>query len=66
MNKPASPHLLSETMIVARMAEATLGTAKVDWRWYAQDYSRIRDAIGKVIPGFEGYNERVAVPGGFH
>ncbi|MGN8554757.1 UNVERIFIED_CONTAM: hypothetical protein OHV15_19475 [Microbacterium sp. SLM126] len=66
MNKPASPHLLSETMIVARMADATLGSNKVDWLWFAQDYARIRDAIEKVIPGFERYNERVARPGGFH
>jgi len=66
MNKPASPHLLSETAIVARMADATLGSSKVDWLWYAQDYARIRDAIEKVIPGFERFNERVARPGGFH
>jgi molybdopterin-dependent oxidoreductase alpha subunit len=66
MNKPASPHLLSETAIVARMAAATLGSEKIDWLWYVQDYARIRDAIEQVIDGFENYNERVAVPGGFH
>ncbi|CAG9175714.1 FdhF/YdeP family oxidoreductase [Cupriavidus pinatubonensis] len=66
MNKPASPHLLSETAIVARMAAATLGSEKIDWLWYVQDYARIRDAIEMVIDGFENYNERVAVPGGFH
>lgn len=66
MNQPASPHLLSEIAIVARMAAATLGSEKIDWLWYAQDYARIRDAIEMVIDGFENYNERVAVPGGFH
>ncbi|QYY28814.1 FdhF/YdeP family oxidoreductase [Cupriavidus pinatubonensis] len=66
MNKPASQHLLSETAIVARMAAATLGSEKIDWLWYVQDYARIRDAIEMVIDGFENYNERVAVPGGFH
>ncbi|WP_011300213.1 FdhF/YdeP family oxidoreductase [Cupriavidus necator] len=66
MNKPASPHLLSETAIVARMAAATLGSEKIDWLWYVQDYARIRDAIEMVIDGFDNYNERVAVPGGFH
>ncbi|MGO4762302.1 FdhF/YdeP family oxidoreductase [Cupriavidus sp. 2KB_3] len=66
MNKPASPELRSETAIVAGMAAATLGSDKVDWHWYAQDYARIRDAIERVIPGFERYNERVAHPGGFH
>ena len=66
MNQPASPHLRSETAIVAGMAAATLGPEKIDWMWYAQDYARIRDAIEAVIDGFEHYNERVAVPGGFH
>ncbi|CAG9182839.1 FdhF/YdeP family oxidoreductase [Cupriavidus pampae] len=66
MNQPASTHLLSETAIIARMAAATLGNRKIDWLWYAQDYSRIRNAIEKVLPGFEDYNARIAVPGGFH
>ena len=66
MNTPASPHLRSETAIVAHMAEATLGSDRIDWLWYAQDYARIRDVIEKVLVGFENYNERVAVPGGFH
>ncbi|MRV70550.1 FdhF/YdeP family oxidoreductase [Duganella sp. FT92W] len=65
-NQPASPDLLSETAIVARMAEATLGKFPVDWRWYAADYSRIRDAIAQVFDAFYDYNERVAKPGGFH
>jgi molybdopterin-dependent oxidoreductase alpha subunit len=66
MNKPASPNLLSEIAIVARMAEATLGSAKVDWRAHLNDYALIRDGIEKVFPGFENYNERLKHPGGFH
>jgi molybdopterin-dependent oxidoreductase alpha subunit len=66
INQPASPNLLSEVAIVARMAEATLGNGLVDWAWYAQDYARIRDAIERSIDGFHDYNKRVAVPGGFH
>jgi molybdopterin-dependent oxidoreductase alpha subunit len=66
INPPASPELLSEVAIVARMAEATLGAGRVDWNWYASDYARIRDAIEKAIDGFHDYNARVAVPGGFH
>ncbi len=65
---PASKHLLSEPVIVARMAEATLGGVEqsgVDWTWLAQDYARIRDKIADVIPGFEDFNARVAAPGGF-
>ena len=66
MNKPASPNLLSEIAIVARMAEATLGSAKVDWRAHTNDYGLIRDGIEKVFDGFENYNERLKHPGGFH
>ncbi|SAK88932.1 oxidoreductase alpha (molybdopterin) subunit [Caballeronia fortuita] len=66
MNKPASANLLSEVAIVARMAHATLGSAKVDWRAHADDYALIRDGIEKVLDGFEHYNERLKQPGGFH
>ncbi|WP_296002011.1 FdhF/YdeP family oxidoreductase [Rugamonas sp.] len=65
-NQPASASLLSETAIVARMAEATLGHALIDWNWYAADYARIRDAIAKVFDDFYDFNARVAKPGGFH
>ncbi|MFN2567648.1 MAG: FdhF/YdeP family oxidoreductase [Gemmatimonadaceae bacterium] len=65
--EPASPHLLSEPAIVARLARATLGARDtVDWEWLAADYDRIRDAIEQVIPGFDRYNERVREPGGFY
>ncbi len=66
MNRPASPALRSEVAIVAGVAEATLGARPVDWAWLAQDYSRIRDEIAKVIEGFEDFNRRVAAEGGFH
>ena len=63
---PASPHLLSEPAIVARLARATLGNrSTVGWEALVADYDRIRDAIEQVIPGFERYNERVREPGGF-
>jgi molybdopterin-dependent oxidoreductase alpha subunit len=65
--EPASPHLLSEAAIVARLARATLGArTTVDWDWLVADYDRIRDAIARVIPGFDCYNERVREPGGFY
>jgi molybdopterin-dependent oxidoreductase alpha subunit len=64
---PASPELLSEAAIVARLARATLGSRNsVPWEDLVGDYDRIRDAIERVIPIFERYNERVRVPGGFH
>jgi len=66
MNTPASPNLMSETAIVANIADATLGHAKVDWLGYARDYAKVRDAIEQVLDGFEQYNERIKQPGGFH
>ncbi|MFB7181770.1 FdhF/YdeP family oxidoreductase [Streptomyces sp. NPDC056257] len=63
---PASPHLLSEPAIVARMARAVLGAASATpWEDFERDYASIRDRIARVIPGFEDFNARVARPGGF-
>ena len=63
---PASPHLLSEPVIVARLAAATLaGRSAVPWLELAADYDRIRARIERVVPGFENFNDRVRQPGGF-
>jgi molybdopterin-dependent oxidoreductase alpha subunit len=65
---PASAELLSEPMIVARLAEATLGARSkgVNWMELASDYDLIRERIARVVVGFERYNERVRRPGGFY
>ncbi|MFI8260539.1 MULTISPECIES: FdhF/YdeP family oxidoreductase [unclassified Streptomyces] len=63
---PASPHLLSEPAIVARMARAVLGAASATpWEEFERDYAAIRDRISRVIPGFEDFNARAARPEGF-
>jgi len=64
---PASGELRSEVSIVAGLAEALLGGAgpAVSWPLLASDYDRIRDAIERVVPGFQDYNRRVREPGGF-
>ncbi|GAA1509025.1 FdhF/YdeP family oxidoreductase [Streptomyces albidochromogenes] len=63
---PASPHLLSEPVIVARLARAVLGPASATpWEEFEKDYGTIRDRISRVVPGFEDFNARVARPGGF-
>ncbi|MFF5972685.1 FdhF/YdeP family oxidoreductase [Streptomyces sp. NPDC012769] len=64
---PASPHLLSEPAIVARMARAVLGEGSATpWEEFEADYALIRDRIARVIPGFEDFNARLAAdPGGF-
>jgi len=65
--KPVSNHLLSEPVIVCRLAKATLGNrSKINWDKYAQHYDAIREDIEGTIPGFENYNERIRVPGGFY
>lgn len=65
--KPVSDDLMSESMIVCRLAIATLGKrSKVDWYKYMNHYDHIRDDIERTIPGFENYNQRVREPGGFY
>ncbi len=65
--KPVSRHLLSEPVIVCMLAKATLGSrSKINWDAYAQHYDNIRNDIERTIPGFENYNERVRIPGGFY
>jgi molybdopterin-dependent oxidoreductase alpha subunit len=58
--EPASPHLLSEPGVVARLARAVLGTgSRVDWEGLEGNYDLIRDHIARVVPGFEDYNRRI-------
>ncbi len=65
--KPVSSQLLSEPVIVCKLAKATLGyRSKVNWDKYAQHYDAIREDIERTIPGFKNYNERIRVPGGFY
>lgn len=65
--EPASRQLRSEPWIVCQLAKATLGDkSTVDWDAMAANYDNIRDAISRVIDGFENYNERIQKPGGFY
>ena len=64
--EPASPHLRSEVAIVTGIGEAVGGEMTRRWADFRKDYSLIRDAIERVIPGFEQYNERVLEKGGFY
>ncbi len=67
MLNPVSEDLLSEPEIVARLAQATLKEkSKVNWGKYIEHYDNIREDIQKTIPGFDKYNLRVRVPGGFY
>ncbi len=62
--EPASPALLSEVSIVARLGRALLGDA-LPWREFEADYRTIRARIAETIPGFEDFENRVSQPGGF-
>ena len=65
--EPASPELLSEPQIVARLAKVTFEhRTTVDWEQLASNYDLIRDRIERVVPGFGNYNTRVREPGGFY
>ncbi|MCX6274234.1 MAG: FdhF/YdeP family oxidoreductase [Bacteroidetes bacterium] len=64
---PVSENLLSEPVIVSRLAKAVMGhKSKVNWDNYLSHYDLIRDDIEKTIPGFSDYNKRVRKPGGFY
>lgn len=63
--KPASKELKSEVAIVADLAAATLKDSQLDWQALKNDYRKIRDHIGRVIPGFENFNERIDTQGQF-
>lgn len=63
--KPASPLLRSEPAIVAGIAHATLTNSNTDWLELVADYDRIRDRIEQTLPGFENFNARIRIAGGF-
>lgn len=65
--EPLAGDMKSEVAIVCGMAKATLGNrSTVDWDAYTDNYDTIRDAISRVIPGFEQFNEKIRKPGGFY
>ncbi len=65
MNKPASPHLLSELAILTGIARATMPDSRTPWEEYVGDYDKLRDKMGEAIAGFEDFNNRVRQPLGF-
>lgn len=71
MNKgalePLAGEMKSEVAIIAGLATATLGKrSTVDWAGFSNNYDRIRDSVARVIPGFNKFNEKVRMPGGFY
>ncbi|NDL59743.1 FdhF/YdeP family oxidoreductase [Phytoactinopolyspora mesophila] len=63
---PASGELRSEVAIVSGLARRVLGNDDpTPWEEFTADYSKIRERISRVVPGFENFEQRVAAPGGF-
>ena len=71
---PASDMLLSEVAIVCRLAKLLFstddggtrpGAPAADWDAMEGDYSLIRAHIAAVVPGFEDFEAKIDVPGGF-
>jgi molybdopterin-dependent oxidoreductase alpha subunit len=70
---PASEQLKSEVAIISGIAQSyfssiknTVNPVSKAFSDFTSDYSKIRDIISRVIPGFENYNERIKKPGGFY
>jgi molybdopterin-dependent oxidoreductase alpha subunit len=63
--KPATGNLKSEPAIVAGIANATLKSSSTNWDDMINDYDIVRSHIEATIPGFNDYNNRVRIPGGF-
>ncbi|MBA3501668.1 MAG: molybdopterin-dependent oxidoreductase, partial [Deltaproteobacteria bacterium] len=61
---PASTELRSEPWIVCALG-AALFPGRLPWADLVADYDRVRDLIALVVPGFEGFNDRVRTPDGF-
>ena len=64
---PCSKHLLSEVAIICGMADACFKEkSNINWPVLKNDYSKIRDLVARVIPGFENFNERIEKEGQFY
>ncbi len=61
---PASPGLRSEVAIITALGARLFGD-DTGWQQMGEDYSVIRQHIGRVVPGCHDYEQRVIQPGGF-
>jgi len=58
---PVSPDVRSDVWVIAEIGRRVVGTdnPRLNWQAFRDDYDTIRDAISRVIPGFEDFNERI-------
>ena len=66
-HSPASDHLLSEPVIVGRLAKATVpDVGQVPWDTWMADYATVRQAMAETWPEtFHDFEARMDTPGGF-
>lgn len=65
--EPLSEHMLSEPVIVAKLAHAVLGNrSKIDWLNMVHNYDTIRELIAQTIDGFADMNQKVRQENGFY
>ena len=63
---PPAPELKSEIGIVCGLAAAVVpDVGEIPWADFANDYSLIRQRIGRVADGYEDFEERLQTKGGF-
>jgi len=62
---PASSNLLSEPAIIVNIAKATLNNSSTNWDDMMNNYDVVRNHIESTIAGFDNFNKRVRVAGGF-
>ena len=62
---PVAEGLISDVSVITRLARRTLPDSKTDWDGFERDYDRIRESIGRVIPGFEDFNRKLVDEGSF-
>ncbi|MDC6119297.1 FdhF/YdeP family oxidoreductase [Serratia rubidaea] len=66
ISPPLATTQRSETAIVCGIADAVLGNQRLDWQALAADYGLIREHIAATLPGFDNFNQRCEIPGGFY
>ncbi len=69
--KAGSEFLKSEVDIICTLAHAVFKdnpqkSSLVNWLQLTENYDLIRNHISNIIPGFDNFNTRVRVPGGFY
>ena len=63
---PCSESLYSEAEIVGCLGEKVFGSSHpIPWKDLGRDYDLIRESISRVIAGFENFNQRIRIRGGF-